>query len=397
MVGHRPKILLFTDWFLPGFKGGGPIRTIAGMVEKLAEDADFLIVTRDRDLGDSRPYSSIVPGHWNNVGLAKVYYWPLGLIAKLKLLRTLTRIQYDIIYLNSLFSAASTLFPLLCWRFRCVKHVPIIIAPRGELSLGALVIKGAKKRLFLALAKRLGLYGGVLWHASSSLERDDILRQFGGAARRVLIAPNLAQRSTHESRGARCKTPGILCLVTLSRISRKKNLDFTLRLLQRVKGNVRLDIYGPCEDIEYWRSCEGLISQLPGNIIVRYMGEIPHERVISTLSDYDFFIFPTLGENFGHVIRESLASGVPVIISDRTPWRDLEKLGVGWDLPLEDPDRYVDVIHACVATSDEAYGRLSANARHYADAIVNDSDVIEANRRLFAPYHSCQGEPYGVE
>ena len=52
------------------------------------------------------------------------------------------------------------------------------------------------------------------------------------------------------------------------------------------------------------------------------------------------FFFPTLGENYGHVIYEALDSGCPVLISDQTPWRGLSEVGAGWDLPLDKPDLF---------------------------------------------------------
>lgn len=43
---------------------------------------------------------------------------------------------------------------------------------------------------------------------------------------------------------------------------------------------------------------------------------------------------PTFNENYGHAIVESFVAGLPVVISDRTPWRNLEKINAGWDIPL---------------------------------------------------------------
>ena len=37
-------------------------------------------------------------------------------------------------------------------------------------------------------------------------------------------------------------------------------------------------------------------------------------------SEYDAFVFPTRGENFGHVIAESLSASCPVVCTDQTPW-----------------------------------------------------------------------------
>ena len=77
---------------------------------------------------------------------------------------------------------------------------------------------------------------------------------------------------------------------------------------------------------------------------VKYHGVIKHEEVARELAGHDLFFLPTWGENFGHVIHEALAAGLPVLISDKTPWRNLEDQGVGWDLPLDAPEKFRRVI-----------------------------------------------------
>ncbi len=56
---------------------------------------------------------------------------------------------------------------------------------------------------------------------------------------------------------------------------------------------------------------------------------------VSGLS-YHALLMPSLTENFSYTVLESLQAGIPVLISDQTPWRDLQSQRVGWDLPLED-------------------------------------------------------------
>ena len=226
---EKNRILLFTDWFLPGFKGGGPIQTIAGMIEHLAEDVEFSIVTRDRDLGSLEPYPTVEVDTWSTFGDAKIYYWSPGLTAKVKLLLTLRRFDYEVLYLNGVFSVGSTILPLICHSFGLLKRGKVVIAPRGELSKGALGLKRRKKKLFLATAKLLGLYANVQWHVSSYLERKEVTTIFGESGVGIVVAPNLSPKLQGRRVQKPAKIPGLARMVTLSRISRKKNIDFTLK------------------------------------------------------------------------------------------------------------------------------------------------------------------------
>ena len=181
----------------------------------------------------------------------------------------------------------------------------------------------------------------------------------------------------------RSKKPGQLRVVFVSRVARKKNLLGALRMLEGVSGDVFFDIYGPPEDTGYWQECQRLIAALPANIRVRYWGQIEHERVGRVFAEHDLFLFPTLGENYGHVIREALAAGCPVLISDQTPWRNLEAEGVGWDIPLGERERFRSVLRQCVDADAEWYAALSARAMNYGVKHASDPETIAANRRLF--------------
>ena len=106
------------------------------------------------------------------------------------------------------------------------------------------------------------------------------------------------------------KESGSLKIAFLSRVARKKNLDYALQVLANVCGNIVFDIYGPLEDIAYWQECQSIIAQMPTNVKVSYLGEVPPDQVMGILSEYHLFFFPTRGENFGHVISESLRCGM---------------------------------------------------------------------------------------
>lgn len=106
-------------------------------------------------------------------------------------------------------------------------------------------------------------------------------------------------------------------------------------------------------------------------------------QVPDKLAEYDLFFLPTLGENFGHVIAEALSSGLPVLISDTTPWRDLAEKSLGWDIPLNEVDRFAECIEACAAKSPEEYIQWRQSIRAWALKNIGNQDAIEQNRRLF--------------
>ena len=58
-MSEKNRILIFIDWFLPAYKAGGPIRSIANLVDHLSESFKFYIITGDRDLGDENSFNDI--------------------------------------------------------------------------------------------------------------------------------------------------------------------------------------------------------------------------------------------------------------------------------------------------------------------------------------------------
>src|SRR5207248_1130442 len=151
---------------------------------------------------------------------------------------------------------------------------PVVVAPRGELASSALGLKWLKKTVYLALARVGGLYRDLIWQASSELEKADIESRFSPPAQ-VIVAPNLpAIPPDDQPLGRFDKTPGTLSVVFVSRLVPIKNLAFALRALRGVQGRVDFDIYGPKEDLAYWKECEELIRSLPPNVVARYHGPI---------------------------------------------------------------------------------------------------------------------------
>ena len=382
----RLVILTFADHYLPGYKAGGPIRTLMNMVARLSDHYRFLLVTRDRDLGEEHGYPGIVPDRWTDQGLARVFYCSPDGLQPVRLARLLRHINFDVLYMNSAFSPRFSILPLLLMRCGLLPSKPVVLAPRGEFSPGALRLKAWKKQMYMAAARVVRLYDRVLWHASTEDEAEVIRRHapVDNAIGRILIAPNLYNEPTVCLRAASpTKRVGHVDLVFLSRVSRMKNLDGILRILQGVRGSVTFHIYGPLEDAGYWAECEKAIAGLPSWVQVRYHGPVPPSEVCTVLAGHQFFCLPTWGENFGHVILEALSAGLPLILSDQTPWRNLQAQNIGWDLPVASQDAFQAVIERCVAMDDHEYRSLSRAARCYAEDYMADPGGLDANRRLF--------------
>jgi glycosyltransferase involved in cell wall biosynthesis len=179
------------------------------------------------------------------------------------------------------------------------------------------------------------------------------------------------------------KERGSLKIIFISRITIKKNLFGAIKMLDGLKGKITLNIYGPIEDKAYWKTCRQYSKRLSTNIQVFYKGILEHNYVMKTMSEHDLFLFPTLGENYGHVIIEALSSGCPILISDQTPWRNLEEEGVGWDLPLRKPEKFSRILQKCVHMDLYEHSVYSNKAREYARLNAKDGDAIKKNCSLF--------------
>lgn len=379
------KIICILDYFLPGFKGGGPIRTLANMRLLLAGKVEISIFTRDRDLGSDNVYPSIASDTWNESELGEIYYASPSEFGFSGLLRALKNKQssFDFVYLNSFFGYKSSILPLL-WFRKHFREKPILLAPRGEFSAGALSIKFFKKKSYIYIARFMGLYDDVLWHASTETERKDILRQFPIAGGKIYVAEDpVAIDDTSTLPDNYTATPSSeLRSVFVSRISPMKNLDGLIRMLFHVKSQVFLDVYGPIEDVSYWQECCRLMRKLPPNVIISYKGEVAPELVSLTFSAYDIFIFPTQGENFGHVIFEALSSGTPVLLSDQTSWQP-DPDGAVSVIPLNQVEAWADAIESAAERDVVEKMALSKLARAYAQEFLANSEILEKNFSMF--------------
>ena len=378
----KKKIFLFADWYAPGYKAGGPIRSCVNFTQNLKADYEIYVFTSDRDLGSDTPYEGIAADSWiaAEPGV-HLYYSSPGGRGLQKMREQIRQIAPDFIYLNSMFSLAFTLLPLYILRNAGAARPRVVLSPRGMLRASALRFKPLKKKVFLKAFRLLGFPSIIRWHATDEEEQKDIRLHFG-AATSVSLIPNLPAALTEEP-AAIGKSAGELAIIFVGRIHPIKNLDYLLQAMMGLDGKVLLTIVGSKEDKVYWQHCEQLIQSLPPSAKVDYLGEVPNEQISGLIKKHHIFALPTQGENFGHAIFESLGAGRPVLISDQTPWKELAAARAGWELALADTGAFTRALTEALSWDQAAFGEWSAGAFAFANAHQAGSGALEKYRQLF--------------
>ena len=187
----KKKILIFIDWFLPGYKAGGPIQSIANFVNNFGDIFDISIVTSNKDLGATKLYDGIKSNVWVVKDNYRVKYLDKKHLNISNYRFLLKEDFYDSVYFNSLFSVYITLLPL--W-FAVKYNMRVVLAPRGMLGSGALNLKKRKKQLALWFLKMSGISNKIIWQGTASTEVLEIKICFGEKMQ-VKLAPNLSART----------------------------------------------------------------------------------------------------------------------------------------------------------------------------------------------------------
>ena len=361
-------VTIFIDWFLPAYKAGGPIQTIANLVATPAEGLHYRVVCSNREW-DGAPLD-VRADRWLPFNpWTSVYYTSRGTG------RVLWGGREEILYLNGMYSWNFVLKPVLFARARRK-----ILAPRGMLHAGALSQKRWKKALYLGLWKRLGLHRKLAFHATDETEAAAIRNVFGEAVE-IHLAANLPR--VLAALPLIAKKRGELHLLTVALISPMKNILPVLQALQQVKERITYHIFGPVRDKAYWQSCRKVIAALPSHIHVTYHADLHPSRLEEALHLGQVVILPSRSENFGHALYEALVAGRPIITSHGTPWNGLLEARAGINLDPQKGEEICDAIRFFAGMDGEAINNWSAAARAYAEQKINRNKIINQYRQLF--------------
>jgi glycosyltransferase involved in cell wall biosynthesis len=343
------------------------------MINSLATEFDFYVLASAYDLSENDILPGIETDKWTERTGCKVYY--ASKISLKKIQEIVKEVNPDTVYLNSMFSFGYTILPLITFLFR--KNFKIVLCPRGMLRSSALDFKQGKKKFFLHAAKKIGLFSKVTFHATDHQEKLDVQKWFPDSP--VVEVSNFSvERNQNYSLE---KIKGDVKLLTIGRIHPIKGIDVLLKSLQLVSGNVELSIIGKIEDRVYWDSCKEIINSLSPSLKVIYAGEQQYHLIEHFYNSHHVFVSPTKGENFGHSIVDSFMHGRPVIISDQTPWRNLDSVNAGFDIQNE-VSLFAEKIQTVINWTQEEFDTYSNGAKQMGRQILNKEQLINQYKIL---------------
>ena len=380
----KKRILIFYDHFYPAWKAGGPVQSLVNLVRALYKDYDFYVVCKPHEMNETATLPGIVINEWNDwEGKAKVYYMDYGWEKRSQLQVLIKSVAPDVIYINGLFSLYFNIFPVQYSVDYCKRQqdCKLILSARGMLHPGALSQKALKKKLFLSLFQLMGWPKKLLWHATDVQEQDYIQQQFGSNMQ-VAVAGNFPNFLPVTA--GPYKSEGELIMGTVALISPMKNHLAVLNALRHISSTVIWHIYGPVKDAVYWKECAQLIQQLPSHIKIHYHGELPPTDLLTAMQQMQLFMMPSKSENFGHALLEALSAGKPVITTDTTPFKDLQKVTAGFTVQVSKLEEQLPVaIEQFASMNNEQFASYCEGAALFARDFVEVDAIREQYQTLF--------------
>ena len=210
------------------------------------------------------------------------------------------------------------------------RRIPYIISPRGMLEPWALIEKKWKKRIALWLYQYNDIADAACIHATAQMEADNIRKL--GFKNPIAIIPNGINLEEFPFPKQKPKKP-LQTMLFLSRIHPKKGIEILIEAWSKLdielKKNWQVIIAGNGEK-KYINSLHQLMINKGLEKEIKIIGPQFGSDKFKVFEQADIFVFPTYSENFGIVVAEALACGVPVITTKGTPWEELNTHHAGW-------------------------------------------------------------------
>lgn len=243
------------------------------------------------------------------------------------------------------------------------KQIPLVISPRGMLSGWAYEHRRWRKQLAQLLVHPGALRGAAGWHATSEEERDDIQKL--GFKQPVCVSPNGVPLPDDAELAMARATWHRLCPATRSR----RVALFYSRFHRKKRVRELIDLWLSAPRGDWMLLVAGVAEEYTAAELHTYAGASDRVTVIDGsgyLAPYaiaSLFLLPSHSENFGLVIAEALAAGVPALVTDTTPWSGLARNDCGWCVAW---DRYGSVLEAALAKQPAELAAMGRSGRHWA-------------------------------
>ncbi len=374
----KKRVLIIYRSYFPAQSHLGPATAIKNLVDNMSSDYDFHILTLNHDFTTgsrlfAQPHLRVVMPH------VVIEYIPRGLKG-LRILAGRLAEEFDVVDIQCAFDPLLAIPALILCKLGLAGRSKLFHTPHGIFMDVIMATRRSRKALYCRFTDLLGLYRNVIHLAGSPGEKRDIdrnhLRRQNVAVVSQFVEPLPAASPRNE------KPRNRLRIAFVGRVTGQKNLTAAIEMLRQLHVPATLDVFGDTIDTDYYERCVGMIKAGTGPCEIHFKGNVNKESLLQALPHYDVLLHPTLGENFGHSIVEALHLGLPVLISDHSPWTDVEASHAGWALPLSNTSAFADKLAAIYAMGEE-WSELSAGAIQYARRTFDRSQTAQRYRGAY--------------
>lgn len=301
-------------------------------------------------------------------------------LLKYQNLKKLISDQIDLKKINILHGHGIWQFPIhLTTKIARRKQIPYIISPRGMLEPWALNTHKWKKKIAMWSYQYKDLANANCIHTTSQMEAENICNL--GFKNPIAIIPNGIDTSDFPLKSKK-NSNDKNTLFFLSRIHPKKGIELLIEAWPQIDNKQRqcwqVEIAGNGEEI-YIDSLKRLIESKGLQKEIKIIGPQFGESKSEAYHRADLFILPTYSENFGIVVAEALACGVPVITTQGTPWEELNTHNAGWWIEIG-VQPLVKALNEAMQLSKEQRKKMGQNGRK----LVEEKYSIEAVAKQMA-------------
>jgi len=322
------KVLHIIPTFYPATYWGGPIYSVYGLCNALAKIPNVILRVLTTDASGPHRSDSVEVTSYPMLyqGGYEVFFcsrWWSTNISPTMLLGLWRMIRWaDVVHLTAVYSPPTIPTLLICR----VLGKPIMWSPRGSLQRWEWTTKPRAKRMWEQACNMLLSRNKCVMHVTSEEEGAESMARISNAG--IVVVPNGV--NIPGSLPAREWVPGgLLRLLYLGRLHQIKGIENLLRAMKLINDEtITLSVCGNGDEA-YSTRLQALQHELGLETRVSFKGHVDGVDKLEAFMNADVCIVPSFTENFGMVVAESLAHGVPVIASQGTPWKEVETHGCG--------------------------------------------------------------------